>query len=75
VSNNHIPGTKLDLSARNYMDDEFDQSEPKPTLSLSTEPSYLKSSEAPVSEKKEFKPFYHDSDEETKDTVAPLVSK
>jgi len=73
VSNNHIPGTKLDLSRRNYMDDEFDHSEPKPTLSLSPDPIYLKSFEAPVTEKKEFKPYYQDSDEETKDTVAPLV--
>lgn len=67
------PGAKLDLGGRNYMDDEFDHSEQKPTLSLSPDPSYLKSFEAPVAERKEFKPFYQDSDEETKDTVAPLV--
>jgi hypothetical protein len=35
----------------------------------------LKSFEAPTTEKREFKPFYHDEEEETKDIVAPLLVK
>lgn len=55
------------------MDEEFDYPEPKQTLKVSPDPDYLKSFEATATEKKDFTPFYRqDSDEETKDIVAPL---
>lgn len=79
VNTNKKTEAPLDLSVDNYMDDMFDQPEPKPTLNITPDSNYLKSFEAPTIEKKEFKqdfrPFYASSDEEDNDTVLPLDSK